>query len=101
MHLAVLRRELANGAPELPHALTALFEAAKDHAAAALCDADAPAVMLPWQVDAVEQTRAIMGADYWPYGIEANRHALSVFLRYLDAQGLLARPLSVDDLFAA
>jgi 4,5-dihydroxyphthalate decarboxylase len=40
-----------------------------------------------------------MGADYWPYGVKANRAVLTAALRYLAEEGLLARSLSVDDLF--
>lgn len=39
------------------------------------------------------------GFDLTPFGIEANRASLDVLLRYALQQNLLARPLSVDDLF--
>lgn len=40
------------------------------------------------------------GQDPWPYGVESNRHTLATFCRYADEQGVTARPLTVDELFA-
>ena len=56
--------------------------------------------MLPWLAAHLEETRAAMGDDFWPYGFEANRVTLETFLRYSYAQGLLPRPLSAEELFA-
>lgn len=39
------------------------------------------------------------GIDMRPYGVEANRKALELAIEYADRQGLLARPLTVDELF--
>ena len=100
MHLAVVRRELAEAEPQLMNMLFRLFDHARQQAMASLTDADAPSVMLPWQVDEAERTRALMGDDYWPYGIDENAHVLETFVRYLGAQGLLARPIEVAELFA-
>lgn len=41
----------------------------------------------------------VEGFDLTPFGLEANRASLDVLLRYARQQNLLARPLSVDDLF--
>jgi 4,5-dihydroxyphthalate decarboxylase len=48
----------------------------------------------------IESTRALMGDDWWPYGLEPNRRPLETFLRYAAAQGLAAKELAVEDLFA-
>ena len=100
MHLAVVRRELVAAEPELADTLFQLFDAARRHAMATLCDTDAPSVMMPWQADEIARTQALMGDDYWAYGIDANRHVLETFVRYLGEQELLARPIEVDELFA-
>ena len=42
-----------------------------------------------------------MGDDFWPYGLDRNRHALSTFLRYSHDQGLAKRRLAPEELFAA
>lgn len=101
MHLLVLNRQYVQTEPDLPKQLFQLFEDARRHSMATLNDADASHFMLPWQINEAERTAALMGKDYWPYGIEANAHVLETFLRYLDEQGLLERPISVDDLLVS
>ena len=56
--------------------------------------------MLPWQVAQVEEARREMGEDWWPYGVEPNRHVLETFLRYHHEQGLSKRRLRAEELFA-
>ena len=55
---------------------------------------------LPWGVAEFNDTRALMGEDYWSYGLEPNRHVLEAFTRYHHEQGLSARKVSPDELFA-
>jgi hypothetical protein len=40
------------------------------------------------------------GKDWWPYGIQKNRHVLETFLRYHHEQGLSDRLMAVEELFA-
>ena len=42
-----------------------------------------------------------MGEDYWPYGVAANSAEIEAMTRYSYEQGLTARKLSAEDLFAA
>ena len=56
--------------------------------------------MLPWLHDEVARTRALLGDDYWPYGLEANERTLRVFLRYAHEQGIVPRPIEPAELFA-
>src|SRR5262249_16934897 len=55
---------------------------------------------LPWLPWEREQLNEIFGPDWWPYGIEANRHVLEHLIRYMGEQGLLARMLKVEEVFA-
>lgn len=55
---------------------------------------------LPWGVADFAETRALMGEDYWSYGLEPNRHVLEVFTRYHHEQGLSRRNLSPEEMFA-
>ena len=48
----------------------------------------------------VDRVRAVMGNDYWPYGVKENRKSIDAILRYGREQGLLARPLTADEIFA-
>jgi 4,5-dihydroxyphthalate decarboxylase len=56
--------------------------------------------MLPWLVAHVEEAKREMGDDWWPYGLEPNRHVLETFLRYHHEQGLSKKRLAPEDLFA-
>jgi 4,5-dihydroxyphthalate decarboxylase len=56
--------------------------------------------MLPWLTAHVEDVRALMGDDFWPYGFSANRKTLETFLRYHHEQGLSKRLLKAEELFA-
>jgi 4,5-dihydroxyphthalate decarboxylase len=55
--------------------------------------------MLPWMLDELAATKKIMGPNYWPYGIEANRTVIGAMVRYAHEQGLTDRELSIDELF--
>jgi 4,5-dihydroxyphthalate decarboxylase len=55
--------------------------------------------MLPWLIRHAEETRELMGKDFWPYGVEPNVHGLSTFLRYSCEQGLAKRLLTPQELF--
>ncbi|HET7007311.1 MAG TPA: ABC transporter substrate-binding protein, partial [Candidatus Binatia bacterium] len=55
--------------------------------------------VIPWAANHAADVRQLMGQDFWPYGVEANRKILGIFLRYSAEQGLCDRHLSVDELF--
>ena len=57
-------------------------------------------VNLPWVVDHWNETRRIMGEDFWPYGFEENRKALETFARYHYEQGLSGRKVKPEEMFA-
>lgn len=101
MHVIGVRRQLIEDHPWLPMRLFEAFDRAKSVAAAELDQTQALAVMLPWLAEAVTETKGLMGADYWPYGISRNRHALETAMRYSVEQGLCAAPLTLAQLFAA
>jgi 4,5-dihydroxyphthalate decarboxylase len=54
---------------------------------------------MPFVEENLKEARALMGDDFWPYGLEANRNTLEVFLRHHHSQGLSARLVAPDDLF--
>ena len=56
--------------------------------------------MLPWLESYMEEIWEIMGEDFWPYGLEANRHALETYMRYLHEQHLTERHIPIEELFA-
>jgi 4,5-dihydroxyphthalate decarboxylase len=54
---------------------------------------------LPWFGKELEETRALMGENFWPYGIEPNQKALEALFQYSNEQGLTRRRLKIDELF--
>jgi hypothetical protein len=56
--------------------------------------------MLPWTNALFEEDQRLLGRDWWPYGIAANRHALDTYLRYHHEQGLSRRRWTVEEVFA-
>jgi len=47
-----------------------------------------------------ERTRAVMGADFWTYGLAGNEDTLRTFVRYAFEQGLISREREPAELFA-
>jgi len=55
---------------------------------------------LPWPVEALKEARALMGEDFWSYGVDANQRELSAVSRYAFEQGINPRLVAIDELFA-
>jgi 4,5-dihydroxyphthalate decarboxylase len=99
MHLVGVRRTLAEAHPWLPGAVFKAFEQSKQAALALLSDTSATKVTLPFVEERLGEARALMGEDFWSYGIDANRKTLETFLRHHHAQGLSPRLLKPEELF--
>ena len=99
MHVVGIRRTLAEKHPWLPGAVFKAFEQAKAAGIEKLSDTSATKVTLPFVEEALTSARALMGEDYWSYGVEKNRKVLDYFLTQHHAQGLSSRRVSVDELF--
>jgi len=100
MHVIGVKKSVVAQMPSLPGALTRAFHEAKGLALDELAITQAPKVTLPWIADTLRETRALMGEDFWPYGLAENRATLEAQLAWSRADGLQARPVTVDELFA-
>ena len=100
MHTVVIRRELLDREPWVARSLYDAFCAAKARATEQLTEAIVLSVTLPWLIADVESTIALMGEDYWPYGVERNRRTLEMLMRYSCEQGLAERGVAIEELFA-
>jgi 4,5-dihydroxyphthalate decarboxylase len=100
MHIVVLREDVYKAHPWAARSIYRAFAAAKDLALAGLYDTDALQLALPWLIDHVEEAWRIFGEDFWSYGLEPNRPALSAVGRFVHEQGLSPRVVSPDELFA-
>jgi 4,5-dihydroxyphthalate decarboxylase len=99
MHVVGIRRTLVEKHPWLPGAVFKAFERAKAVGIAKLSDTSATKVTLPFVEEALTAARALMGEDFWSYGVEPNRKVLDYFLGQHHAQGLSSQRVSVDELF--
>lgn len=99
MHIVGVRRELADKHPWLPGAVFKAFEQAKSLALAQLDDTSATKVTLPFVEQRLAEARALMGDDFWSYGLSANRKTLESFLRQHYREGLSSRLVTPDELF--
>jgi 4,5-dihydroxyphthalate decarboxylase len=100
MHVIGVRRSLAQEHPWLAVNLLKAFIRAKELCWYELGQIGHLFTSLPWGVAEFDATRKLMGEDYWSYGVEHNRHVLEAFTRYHHEQGLSARKLSMEELFA-
>jgi 4,5-dihydroxyphthalate decarboxylase len=100
MHTIVLRRELYERHRWLAVEVYKAFVRAQAIAYENLRHTGVTKTMLPWMPAYAEATRALMGEDFWPYGLEKNQKTLETFLRYHYEQGLAPRRLEPHDLFA-
>ena len=100
MHVMVIREEFYRRHPWVAQSLYKALLESKNHCIEAIYRNDAIHSALPWTGQHADEIRELMGKDFWPYGVEANRHALETFLRYSAEQGLTANKLTVEELFS-
>ena len=100
MHVVAIRRDVYEKNRWVAQALYKAFVEAQKLVYEQLMVSASLKTMLPWQIAAVEDTIATMGKEWWPYGIDRNRHVIETFTRYHHEQGLSPRQLTVEDMFA-
>jgi 4,5-dihydroxyphthalate decarboxylase len=101
MHVLVVRREVLSQSPGVADELVSDFTVAKDNSLTRALSATVPSYPIPWASLQARAARDLLGEDFWPYGVEANRAALATFLAYARDQGLVGRLMSAEDLFAS
>lgn len=101
MHLVVLRRSVFEQHPWAARNVMDAFEEAKRRALERLWDLRSAACAIPWLLAALEESRAVMGEDLWPYGLAKNEHAIRYLLKQSVLQGISPRELNPADLFPA
>ena len=100
MHVVAVRRDVYEAHRWVAQSLYKAMLLAKQEAMAGLYDTSALRFMLPWLAYDLEQAKALMGEDFWSYGLAENRETLATFLRYHEEQGLSPRRLEPEELFA-
>ncbi|MPZ74360.1 MAG: ABC transporter substrate-binding protein [Nitriliruptorales bacterium] len=101
MHVVVLRRDAYGQlGSAFVRSFCELLAEAKDAALRAHAYDGALDVTLPFLPSALDESRAILGEDPWPYGFDTNRRVVEAFLRYAAEQGLLFSAVEAHELFA-
>jgi len=101
MHAVAIRKKLIDTHPWLSSALFKAYAQAKATAIRELTTMGWANISMPWLAKEVEETRSLMGKNYWPYGIKPNRKTIETLCRYSHQQGLASRTLNIDELFYA
>ncbi len=99
MHAVAIRNVLIEKNPWIVEAVFNAYSQAKQLMYDNLKKMGWATISLPWVGKELEETRALMGENYWPYGIESNRKALETLFRYSYQQGLCSRELTIEELF--
>ena len=100
MHLVGIRRSLVERHPWLAVNTYVAYLKAKE-----LCYRQMETIghlftTLPWPVEEFQRARALMGEDFWSYGVEPNRRELAAVARYAHEQGINPREVAPEELFA-
>ena len=99
MHVVAIRNDVIEEHPWLPKAVFEMYSKAKQKAYDDMETTTSLKVTLPWVTQEFEDTRKLMGKNYWKYGIEANRKELEAIMRYVSEQGLVNRQIKFEELF--
>ena len=100
MHLIGIRRTLAEKHPWLAVSVFKAFVKAKQICMKEFDQIGHLATSLPWSVYEYERLKRLMGEDFWSYGLQSNRHVLETLAGYSFDQGLSARKLLPEEMFA-
>ena len=100
MHSIGIRRSLVEKHPWLAVNIYKAFVKAKALCMEELAEIGHLHATLPWPVHAYDHARKVMGEDYWSYGAHENKHALETLARYSFKQGLSARQVPFEEMFA-
>jgi len=99
MHAVAIRNSLIDEKPWLPEAVFTAYVQAKTIMYENMKKSGWANISFPWISQEIEETRTLMGDNFWPYGIEPNRKALETLLQYSYEQGLSRRKLKIEDIF--
>src|SRR6202020_2995359 len=96
MHLIGIRKSLTERYPWLATSVYKACCEAKALAMINLRDVNALMVTLPWLEAETHETAAIMGEDFWKYGIDENRRDIEALTQYVHEQGLADRKVKIE-----
>lgn len=99
MHVIAVRKEILDAHPWVARNLFTAFEDARRRSIERVLDLTVSLAPIPWGNDFAREGKALMGENFFSYGIEPNRRTLDAFLQYAFEQGVCEKRLSVEELF--
>ena len=99
MHAVAIKTSLIEKYPWLPQAVFEAYSKSKSQHYAFLNKVGWAYSSMPWFSQDFDETKQLMGQNFWSYGIEDNRKSLETLFRYSYEQGLSSKQLSIEDLF--
>lgn len=100
MHTIVIRRDVYERDPWVALSLYKALCESKERCYRLLAEGGTPKASFAWLQPMIEEERAIIGPDWFPYGIAQNKASIEALLQYSHEQGLSARRLKIEELFA-
>jgi len=100
MHTVVIRRDIYDRDPWVAASLYKALCESKERCYRLLVEGGTPKASFAWLQPLIEEEQAIIGLDWFPYGIAQNRPSIDALLQYSHEQGLSARRLKLEELFA-
>jgi 4,5-dihydroxyphthalate decarboxylase len=98
MHVIALRRSILESQPWVARNLLNAFEESKRRSLERILDPAVSRYPVPWLTNYATRMRQMFG-ELFPYGIEANRPTLELFLRYAHEQGIAHKLVKPEDIF--
>lgn len=99
MHVVAIKKDTVERHPRLVEAIFDAYSRAKQLDYEYMAKLAWAYDSLPWYGQEFEETRALMGDNYYSYGIGANRKTLEAMFRYSYQQGLCSRELTIEEIF--
>ncbi|MGH7835239.1 MAG: ABC transporter substrate-binding protein [Candidatus Binatia bacterium] len=97
MHVVAFKDEILEKHPWAAKSIMDAFERAKQACKDFYDDPNWSSLV--WARRLFEEERTLLGDDPWPYGVKKNRVNLERFMGYSVDQGLMEKPISVENLF--
>ncbi len=98
MHIIALRKSVLDGAPWVARNLLNAFEESRRRSLERILDPAVSRYPVPWLTNYARRMQETFG-ELYPYGIEANRPTLELFLRYTHEQGIAHRLVTPEEIF--
>jgi 4,5-dihydroxyphthalate decarboxylase len=87
-HMVSLTQEFVDKYPEAPVALLKAYRQARDVAFDRIYGSDPEIVTISWAAAMMDEQRAVMGDNYWPYNVKDNVRSLEAMMVFAHQFGI-------------